>query len=56
VADADITCDGRSGLRERTARARLKFLDAQPARAIDQLVEAYRGRERALAVASAMTD
>lgn len=56
VADADVTCDGQTGLRERTARARVKFLKAQPASVVDQLAGAYQARDHALAVVADLVD
>lgn len=54
-AGADVGCDGHSHLRDRTSQARGRFLAAQPASVLNQLVDVYRTRQHALAVAATLT-
>jgi hypothetical protein len=53
-AAADVTCDGRSHLRDRTSQARGQFLAVQPG-VVGQLVDVYRTLQHALAVAATLT-
>src|SRR5882757_43771 len=53
-AGADVTCDGHTHLRDRTSQARARFLATQPASVLSQLVDVYRTRQHALAVAATL--